>query len=162
MKRYQGKELLRDSEKGKVAGVCAGLANYLGWEVWLVRIVFFTGLVFGSPLFFIAYIAAWLILSKSDKHSFTQEQPTTKKQNEDSAPKYGYKTHDRNQSEYQHHIKGNESIKVKARVWQAGEPPKQAFHDIRIKFESLERKLILIEKHVTSSNFDLAREINKL
>ena len=56
----------------------------------------------------------------------------------------------------------NESIKVKARVWQSGEPPKQAFHDIRRKFSSLEKQLQAIEHYVTSSEFTVAREINKL
>ena len=56
----------------------------------------------------------------------------------------------------------NESIKVKARVWQSGEPPKQAFHDIRKKFGSLEQQLQSIERYVTSSEYTVAREINKL
>ena len=162
MNGYQRKELLRDTEKGKIAGVCAGLANYLGWEIWLVRIIFITGLVFGSPLFFIAYIAAWLILSKSDKHSGNYAQQTKKKHTEYSSPNHEQKGDTRNQSKYKQQNNDNESIKVKARVWQAGEPPKQAFHDIRFKFKKLERKLIVMEKHVTSSKFDLAREIDKL
>ena len=56
----------------------------------------------------------------------------------------------------------NESIKVKSRVWQAGEPPKQAFHDIRRKFQTLELELQVIERYVTSPEFTVSREINKL
>ncbi|NCO45477.1 MAG: PspC domain-containing protein, partial [Vibrio sp.] len=33
------RELYKDPVNGKIAGVCAGLANYLGLEVWLVRIL---------------------------------------------------------------------------------------------------------------------------
>ena len=33
------RELLRDDRNGKIAGVCAGIADYFGWELWLVRVV---------------------------------------------------------------------------------------------------------------------------
>ena len=49
------RELTRDTEKGKIAGVCAGLGDYLNVEPWLVRVVFFTGLIFASGFFFVLY-----------------------------------------------------------------------------------------------------------
>ncbi|MBT42929.1 MAG: envelope stress response membrane protein PspC [Idiomarina sp.] len=58
------RELCRNTEKGKLAGVCAGLADYLNIEAWIVRVVFFTGLIFSSGFFFILYVAGWLILDK--------------------------------------------------------------------------------------------------
>ena len=33
-------ELTRDPDKGKISGVCAGVAEYFGIELWLVRIFF--------------------------------------------------------------------------------------------------------------------------
>ena len=51
---------------------------------------------------------------------------------------------------------------MKSRIWQAGEPPKQAFHDIRRKFQTLELELQVIERYVTSPEFTVSREINKL
>ncbi|WP_133152586.1 PspC domain-containing protein, partial [Vibrio sp. 10N.261.52.A1] len=33
------RDLYRDPINGKLSGVCAGLANYFGLEVWLVRIM---------------------------------------------------------------------------------------------------------------------------
>ena len=58
------RELHRNTEKGKLAGVCAGLADYLNIETWIVRVVFITGLIFSSGFFFILYVAGWLILDK--------------------------------------------------------------------------------------------------
>lgn len=63
------RELRRNSEKGKLAGVCAGLADYLNVEAWIVRVVFFTGLIFSSGFFFILYVAGWLILDKKPLQS---------------------------------------------------------------------------------------------
>jgi phage shock protein C len=51
---------------------------------------------------------------------------------------------------------------VKEKVWQAGEPPKQAFHDIAGQFGDMEKRLQNLETYVTSTEFTVAREINKL
>lgn len=42
------RELYRDPYNGKIAGVCAGLANYFGLEVWLVRILVITAALLGG------------------------------------------------------------------------------------------------------------------
>lgn len=59
------KFLYRDPANGKLGGVCAGLAEFLGVDVWLVRagavIAFFVGFGF---IALIAYIAAVLLLDK--------------------------------------------------------------------------------------------------
>jgi len=137
-------ELYRIPQAGKIAGVCAGIADYFGWETWLVRILVVSGVLFGMPFLILGYIVAWVILDK---------QPASKAMK--NKRKDGNKSYDENETV-------NESIKVKARIWQAGEPPKQAFHDIQRKFRSLERQLRDMEKYVTSSEFNVSREINKL
>ena len=145
-------ELYRNPTNGKIAGVCAGIADYFGWETWLVRILVVSAVLFGMPFLILGYIAAWFILDKNPKGQVKRNKYN----------RAGTSTH----SQYEGTSKGdeqeNESIKVKARVWQSGEPPKQAFHDIRRKFSSLEKQLQAIEYYVTSSEFTVAREINKL
>ncbi len=138
-------ELYRDPSRAKIGGVCAGLADYFGWEAWLVRILVVSGVLFGMPFLVMIYIAAWFILDKKPKNLQRQDnyyQETTAK-NSDRAGL-------------------DSSIKVKARIWQAGEPPKQAFHDIRRKFNALEKELRKIEQYVTSTEFTISREINRL
>ncbi len=141
-------ELYRDPSNGKIAGVCAGLADYFGWETWLVRILVVSGVLLGMGWFIVIYIAGWFIL---DKKNGSAKKGTNKVKN---------RFHEKAES-----IKNDfagESIKVKSRIWQAGEPPKQAFHDIRRKFKNLERELIKMERYVTSPEFTISREINKL
>jgi len=144
MNKQRG-ELFRNPKEGKIAGVCAGLADYFGWETWLVRILVVSGVLFGMPFLILGYVAAWFILDKA---------PNTQQSN----------TH-YNNSNNRHNSDdkmANESIKVKARIWQSGEPPKQAFHDIRRKFRLLEGKVQAMEHYVTSPEFTVTREINKL
>ena len=149
MNRKRG-ELYRNSEQGKIAGVCAGIADYFGWETWLIRILVVSGVLFGMPFLILVYIAGWFILDKSP------EQVHVKINRAQSHFSNG------NQQGKRATNVDNESIKVKTRIWQAGEPPKQALHDIRRKFRSLERKLQAMEQYVTSAEFTVSREINKL
>lgn len=144
------RELYRDSTNGKLAGVCAGLADYFGWETWLVRVLVVSATLFGMQFLILFYIAGWFILDKKPKltKSFNQESNAST-------------TNEYSQSKHQESFT-DESIKVKGKVWQAGEPPKQALYDIKRKFNLLEGQLRTIEHYVTSSEFTLSREINKL
>lgn len=137
-------ELFRDPAKGKIAGVCAGLAQYFGWETWLVRILVVSGVLLGMSFFIILYIAGWFILDKKpSKYSASDvEQNVKQKMHEEEV--------------------FNGSVKVKSRIWQAGEAPKQAIRDINLKFKALEGELRSMERYVTSADFTVSREINKL
>jgi len=153
-----GKELYRIPQKGKIAGVCAGLADYLGWETWLVRILVVSGVLFGMPFLIMIYIAGWFILDKkplegSSKYNSSFAEGSTKRSTHHTCKD---KSASSNSSGY------NESIKVKSRIWQAGEPPQQAFYDIKRKFTMLEKKLRNMESYVTSAEFTVSREINNL
>ena len=59
------RNLYRDPQKGKIAGVCAGLADYFGVETWIVRLLAITGLIFAGFITFTAYIAAWFKLGNA-------------------------------------------------------------------------------------------------
>lgn len=150
-------ELYRNTSQGKLAGVCAGIADYFGWESWLVRILVVSGVLLGMQWFIVIYIAAWFILDKkpanvgnAHKGNFAQ-----------GSQYHSENTAGSNHASAEDDIT-NESIKVKSRIWQAGEPPKQAFHDIRRKFQTLELELQVIERYVTSPEFTVSREISKL
>lgn len=144
------KQLNRLPDQGKVAGVCAGVAEFTGVEPWLVRIVWFSGLVLSGGFFFVAYIAAWFILDKK------YDDPT-KKTGQFRNPK---------RDQWQRFNSDDEdidrSIEVKRKVWQAGEPPRQAFKDIVKQFDGIERRVQKMEGYVTSNEFTLNREINRL
>jgi phage shock protein C len=61
----QPKKLMRSRSDRKIAGVCAGLAQYLGWDIALVRILtVFITLLAGVFPGVIAYILAWIIVSE--------------------------------------------------------------------------------------------------
>ena len=55
------REFRLDKQRGSIAGVCAGIANYFGWDVTMVRLAFMLTTIFltGAPL--IAYLILWAI-----------------------------------------------------------------------------------------------------
>ena len=160
-------ELYRLPNKGKIAGVCAGIAEYFGYETWLVRIVLFSvGLLSSFGLFIIAYIAAWFILDvrpgsekgqkidwKREYHErrerWAKEEEEARNHPEEEAPQFRSHFAERH-------------VDIKSKVWQAGEPPQQAFRDIRGQFKEMEQRLQKMETYVTSPEFTVAREIDKL
>ena len=56
-----GRRLRLDKEHGKLAGVCAGLANYFGMDANIVRLIFVLGTLIGFGSFILIYLAIWLL-----------------------------------------------------------------------------------------------------
>ena len=53
-----------DRQNKKIAGVCAGLANYFDIDVTLVRVLFVAALFLGFSLGFWVYLILWIIAPK--------------------------------------------------------------------------------------------------
>ncbi|CUS49099.1 MAG: phage shock protein PspC [Idiomarinaceae bacterium HL-53] len=138
------KQLYRDTKNGKIAGVCAGIAEYFGWELWVVRIVAVTALVVTQQVAFIAYVVAWFVIDKKEGGKHTSVNPTV-----------------REETRFEKRSDGR-TIEVKTRVWEAGKPPKQALSDIVNEFRELERDVGSIERYVTSSEYRVKQEISRL
>ena len=54
--------LYRIPSSGKVFGVCAGLADYFGFDVTVTRVLVALGAVFSAPLVFVAYVVLGFLL----------------------------------------------------------------------------------------------------
>lgn len=126
------KQLYRDPSNAKLTGVCAGIANYFGLEIWLVRIlVVSAALLGGSFLVVVAYLAFSLMLEK---------QPY----------------------EYQETIKTKQEHKIKSKAWQAGQTPESLLNNIEKELGRADRGVRTIEAYVTSESFKINREFSKL
>ena len=131
------KELLRDDRNGKIAGVCAGIADYFGWELWLVRVVALASVLLGFGSFLpVLYFVGWIVLEKksvAENRSGVVTKPVA-----------------------------DRPVEVKTRVWQRGEAPPRALNHLKQQFDAIEYRLRDMETYVTSSKFQLHREFNKL
>lgn len=54
--------LMRPRVDRKIAGVCAGFAEYFDFDVTLVRLIWVLLAIFGFPFGLIAYIIAWVVM----------------------------------------------------------------------------------------------------
>lgn len=126
------RELYRDTENGKISGVCAGLANYFGSEVWLIRIlVISAALLGGSFLVLLAYIAMTLMLEKQPIH-------------------------------YVESLKSQQEHTLKSKPWQQGKTADALLNTLEQEFSQIESKVRDMEAYVTSDTFKVNREFSKL
>ncbi len=126
------RELYRDPVNGKISGVCAGIANYFGAEVWLIRIVVISAALLGGTfLVLLAYVAMAFMLEK---------QPVT----------------------YSENIRAQQEHTLKSKPWQKGQSPDQLLSVLERDFDRLDVKIRNMEAYVTSDTYRVNREFSKL
>lgn len=65
--------LRRIPERGVVAGVCAGIAEYFGWNVKLLRVALAISVLLGAGAMIVVYLILWYVMDpvESDTSSGT-------------------------------------------------------------------------------------------
>jgi len=58
----QPKRLVRSKDDRMIAGVCAGLARYLGVDVAIIRVAVVIGTILGFGSLIVAYVVAWILM----------------------------------------------------------------------------------------------------
>ena len=58
----QPKRLVRSRDDRWIAGVCGGIARYLGVDANLVRLVVVIGTILGFGSLLVAYLVAWILM----------------------------------------------------------------------------------------------------
>ena len=144
-----GRGLYRDKARGRILGVCAGMADYLDVEVWQVRLVAVLGLIFAGqvavPVYFILY---FLMDKKPYYRRMTDNYDDSDEEDEvdDLAPRQSRRRAERPRDPAMNQGVSNvEKLRV-----------------AREKFSDLEERLRSMESHVTSSRFELQRELRKI
>ncbi len=59
---YHRRRLYRDSERGLIFGVCAGIAGHFNWPAWLIRMAALALAWYFPTAAVVAYVVAALIL----------------------------------------------------------------------------------------------------
>jgi phage shock protein PspC (stress-responsive transcriptional regulator) len=72
------KVLVRKRNGRMVAGVCAGLADYLGSDVTLLRVIVAAVAVLTGGAGILAYLVAWAIIPEEDQKTPVAENMATK------------------------------------------------------------------------------------
>lgn len=154
--RYRSRntrKLYRNPDAAKICGVCAGIADYFEFEVWVVRIIAISLILFSGGPVVLIYFVLYFVLdpkpgSRSNPKCFVNiHAPSFKK-------KYKQKS-DSNagSSRYRSSVKD---------VWKSGGSPQDTLSNIEEMFSKAEKKLQRMESFVTSNQFELEKEFNKM
>lgn len=142
------KRLYRNPDDKRIAGVCSGVADYFGIETWLVRILMITAFfLLAGPFAIVVYIACWFILDVRPEGLTVDTHYTGNEQSSTTTTGYANTKH---------------KIEIKQKVWQKGQAPDKAFHEVKALFDDSERRLQDVETYVTSKAFQLDRELSRL
>jgi phage shock protein C len=78
--RNGSKVLMRPRDGRMLAGVCAGVADYFGLDVTLVRVIWAVLAVITGGAGILAYLVAWIIIPNEGQKSSVAENMDGKKQ----------------------------------------------------------------------------------
>lgn len=144
------RKLYKDPDNGKICGICAGLAEYFGFEVWVVRIITISLLllsVFSGPIILVYFVLCFILDpkpgSKRTKGCFGWEKRRHRSRFDEQPESRPYRP----------------SVKE---VWKSGSSPKATLAEIENKFSKIEKQLQRMESFVTSEQFELQREFRKM
>lgn len=130
------RKLYRDPAREKIVGVCAGIARYYGVEPWVVRCIAVTGLLFFPTIVFPAYWIAYFVMEKPPKGDGAAERVRRHKHRHDHsspAPELGPR-------------------------WS----PRHSLRNVQADLAEVELRLRRMETHVTSGQYELQRELNRI
>jgi phage shock protein C len=132
------RRLTRDADRGVVAGVCAGIADYFGFRLFAVRAIFIIALFVAFPFAALTYIAIVLLVPSESRYEVVVER----------------------EIRCRRRMSRRERRRVEAELREQEQARKT--ERVRDRYRSLDERLARIEKYVTSSRYDLDREFRNL
>lgn len=131
----------RNADKACLGGVCAGFADYFGFNLRVTRLLVVIAFFVAPPLTLLLYIAIVLLVPAVS-----------------SGPRYGKQGRARRRAARRGRCRMSRRQKRQA----AEEAERELADEVSERCRSLDERLAIIEKYVTSSRYDLDREFRNL
>ena len=147
---WRSTQPVRDLDRNRIWGICAGIAPYLGLKIWVVRCIAITGFLFVPQVVVPAYLIGYFVLEPvggSDKQRSRRAKRSRRRARK--ASKVG-----RGKAAPSPRAANPEPEPVVA--------PRTRLRTVRSTLDEAELRLRRMEQHVTSSRFELQRELNKI
>ena len=130
----------RDGDHAVLGGVCAGIANYFGFNRCAVRTIFIISFFLFMPFVALAYIALVLLVpAESSRYEYVVEREVRCRRR-----------------------RMTRRERKRAQAEEEAREQEHAAEVIRERYRSMNERLAKIEKYVTSSRYDLDREFRNL
>ncbi|MFT6051512.1 MAG: phage shock protein C [Halioglobus sp.] len=144
-----GMNLYRNTREGKVAGVCAGLADH--WDVahWVIRLLFVGACLFTGMLAIWAYIGAWVFIA-----------PRSSRRTRDGEPYREYERFTREDVDMEYDEKQHDYTPKK--VFRYSDSGSVRLKRARQRLDAALVRVEDMESYVTSRQYNLNKEFSKL
>ncbi len=144
-----GRRWYRLPEEGKIAGVCAGVAERFQVGSWMVRLMAITCLLFIPGIIIPVYLLAIFLLPTpssiaEDENTILGELDATTKQRQEKSRRF------------------DEALDEGEQDFHSLDRKRSVVQQYKRSFDTLEERMQSLERHVTSRQFELNREINNL
>ena len=141
----KARRLYKNPDKAKLCGVCAGLSEFFDLETWVVRLIAVSFFLFSGGTAVVAYFVACFIMdpkpgTKSNKGCFGNEKRRHRPSNSE-------------EHQYRASVKD---------VWKKGKAPTETLQKLEQSFARMEDKLQAMESYVTSNQYQLEKEFEKM
>ena len=146
------RELYRDPSRAKISGVCAGISDYFGLEVWVVRIIAVSALIFFQFPVLLAYGIAHFVLDPKPG----SERPRYKRQTSGAKPALA----EVKKASPEAAVAPDKA--TVQQVWKKGRIPGQMLRKLSKRFAQIEQRTQVMESYVTSRQFQLRKEFRNL
>ncbi len=144
-----GRRWYRLPEEGKIAGVCAGVAERFQVGSWMVRLMAITCLLFIPGIIIPVYLLAIFLLPTpssiaEDENTILDEMDATTKRRQEHSRRF------------------DEALDEEGQDFHSLDRKRSVVQRYKRSFDTLEDRMQSLERHVTSRQFELNREINNL
>jgi phage shock protein C len=143
-----GMGLHRNTRDGKIAGVCAGLADHWEVEHWVVRLLAIVLFLFTGTLALWAYLAGWILLSP-------RRQAEEYERWDDPLDEEGEEVVEMEYDERYHDYRPR-------KIFRYGDSPSERLKRARERLDAAVRRVEDMESYVTSRQFELNQKISRL
>jgi len=138
------RRLYRDADRAMLGGVCAGLADYLGFNLRVTRILAFIAFLTAMPIAVISYLAAVFLIPSTSNNDYEIESERIFVRRRKSRSTR----------------RSRKEARKEQREAEKSKPTAAA--DIDRRCRTLDERLVRLEKHVTSRRFQLDQELSRL
>lgn len=136
----------RDADRALLGGVCAGLANHLGFNLKVTRLLAFIAFLMAMPIAVIAYLAAVCLIPAESRRNYDDRD-------HELEPERHFRKRRRSRREKRAARKNKDSAQILKST---------LTKDINRRCSSMDRRLARLEKHVTSKRFQIDQELSRL
>lgn len=143
-----GMNLYRNTREGKIAGVCAGLADHLDVAHWVVRLTWFGAFLLTGTLALWVYIGAWCLMAPRPRRRVGDggARDTVEYEDVEVEMEYDERYHDYRPR----------------KVFRYSESSTVRLQRARERLDAALRRVQDMERYVTSRQYELNKEFSKL